>query len=125
MVPGTRWSPTPAMGSELETLRAVPPRPERREPQPRAWLPPPDSITGSTRLRLDGKEAIECCLIAVEGFDPRNQGSSFVSGHRDQENYPKIVLLAFALKMNARKPGDVVNPGHPVLPFEDINRVFC
>ncbi len=51
--------------------------------------------------------------------------SSVVFGHRDEENDPEVVLLAFALQMNLRKPSDVVDPSHPILPFEQIDWVFC
>ena len=45
-------------------------------------------------------------------------------GHTDEKNDPEIMLLTFSLQMDLRKHGDIVDPGHPVLPFEDINRVF-
>ena len=51
--------------------------------------------------------------------------SSVVFGHRDEEDDPEIVLLTFALQMNLGEPGDIVDPGHPILPFDDIDRVFC
>ena len=50
--------------------------------------------------------------------------SSVVFGHRNEENDSEIVLLAFALQMNLREPGDIIDPGHPILPFEDIDWVF-
>ena len=51
--------------------------------------------------------------------------SSGVFGHRDKENDPEIVLLALALQMNLRKPSDIVDPNHPILPLEKIDWVFC
>ncbi len=51
--------------------------------------------------------------------------SSVIFGHGDKENDPKIVLLAFALQMNLRKPSNIVDPSHPILPFEDVDWVFC
>ena len=50
--------------------------------------------------------------------------SSVVFGQRDEENDPEIMLLTFSLQMNLCQRGDIVYPGHPVLPFEDINGVF-
>jgi hypothetical protein len=50
--------------------------------------------------------------------------SSVVFGHRDEENDPEIMLLTCSLQVDLRKDSDIVNPSHPVLPFEDINRVF-
>ena len=50
---------------------------------------------------------------------------SVVFGYRDEENDPEIVLLAFTLQMNHRKPSDIVDPSHPIFPFEDIDWVFC
>ncbi len=35
------------------------------------------------------------------------------------------MLLTFSLQMDLRKRCDIVDPGHPVFPFEDIDRVFC
>ena len=49
---------------------------------------------------------------------------SVVFGHRDEENDPEIVLLTFALQMNLREPSDIVDPSHPILPFEDIDWVL-
>ena len=30
-----------------------------------------------------------------------------------------------SLQMNLRKSSDIVDPGHPILPFQDIDWVFC
>ena len=49
---------------------------------------------------------------------------SVVFGHCHEENDSEIMLLTFPLQMDLRKRSDVVDPGQPVLPFEDINRVF-
>jgi hypothetical protein len=64
-------------------------------------------------------------LIAVKGFNPRDPMSSIAFGHRDEENDPEIMLLTLSLQMDLRNRSDIGDPGHPVLPFEDINRVFC
>lgn len=45
--------------------------------------------------------------------------------HRDEEDDAEVVLLALTLQMDPREPGDVVDPSHPVLPLEDIDRVLC
>ena len=47
-----------------------------------------------------------------------------VIGHRDEKDDPEIVLLAFALEMNLRQPGNIVHPSHPIFPLEDIDRIF-
>jgi hypothetical protein len=49
---------------------------------------------------------------------------SMVLIHRDEEDDAKVVLLTLTLQMNPREPGDVVDPSHPILPLEDIDRVF-
>jgi hypothetical protein len=49
---------------------------------------------------------------------------AFVIGHREEKYDPEIVLLAFALEMDLRQPGNIVHPGHPIFPLENIDRVF-
>jgi hypothetical protein len=78
----------------------------------------------SVWLWFDGEEAIKCRFIAIKRFNPRDPMSSIVLGHRDKENDTKIEHFANALQMNPHKPSDVVDPSHPILPFEDIDRVF-
>jgi hypothetical protein len=77
------------------------------------------------RLWLNREEAIERCLIAEERFNSRDPMSSVGSGHRDEKNDAEIVLLALALKVNGGKPRDIVDSSQPILPFEDINWIFC
>ncbi len=48
-----------------------------------------------------------------------------VFGHRDEENDPEIMLLALALQMYLRQSSDIVDPGQPIFPFEDIDWVLC
>lgn len=47
-----------------------------------------------------------------------------IFGHRDEEDDPEIVALARTLQVNPGKPGDIVDPSHPILPLEDIDWVL-
>ena len=64
-------------------------------------------------------------LDRCKRLDPRDPLSSVVFGHREQENDPKIVLLALALQMNLRESSHVVDSGQPILPLENIDWIIC
>jgi hypothetical protein len=73
-------------------------------------------------------ERFRSCAPPVDGAGEVDEGDRIRVADDgvvlDLEDDSATVLLIFTLQVDVRKPSDIVDPGHPILPFEDVNWVF-